>query len=116
MLKFIQTYRKNFEFKVLKTSRWGTVETFKHDCLTYDEEFGDFPIFRFQINYGLGASSVITTHVNKTGNQNWWEFSNSFVDGRPWLVALIGMFDLRQKGIMYETLQFLKPFFQSCKY
>ena len=58
MLLFIKIYRKNFEFKVLKTSRWGTVETLKHDCLTYDEEFGDFPIFRFQINYGLGASSL----------------------------------------------------------
>ena len=58
MLTFIQTYRKNFEFKVLTTSRWGTVETLKHDCLTDDVEFGDFPIFRFQINYGLGASSL----------------------------------------------------------
>ena len=59
MLLFIKTYRKNFEFKVLTTSRWGTVETLKHDCLTYDEEFGDFPVFRFQINYGLGASSSL---------------------------------------------------------
>ena len=58
MLTFIQTYRKNFEFKVLTTSRWGTVETLKHDCLTDDVEFGDFPIFRFQINYGLCASSL----------------------------------------------------------
>ena len=94
MLTFIQTYRKNFEFKVLTTSRWGTVETLKHDCLTDDVKFGDFPMY-----------------VNKTGNLNWREFSNSFEDGRPWLVALIGTFDLRQKGIMYETLQFLKPLF-----
>jgi len=56
MLLFIKTYRKNFEFKVLTTSRWGTVENLKHDCLTCDEELADFPIFRFQINYGLGAS------------------------------------------------------------
>ena len=34
MLTFIQTYHKKFEFKVLSTSRWGTVETLKHDCLT----------------------------------------------------------------------------------
>ena len=58
MLTFIQTYRKNFEIKVLTTSWWGTVETLKHDCLTDDVEFGDFPIFRFQINYGLCASSL----------------------------------------------------------
>ena len=49
---------QKLEFKVLTTSRWGTVETLKHDCLTDDVEFGDFPIFRFQINYGLGASSL----------------------------------------------------------
>jgi len=36
----------------------GTVETLKHGCLTDDVEFGDFPIFRFQINYGLCASSL----------------------------------------------------------
>ena len=58
MLTFIQTYRKTFEIKVLTTSGWGTVETLKHDCLTDDVEFGDFPIFRFQINYGLCASSL----------------------------------------------------------
>ena len=29
-------------------------------------------------------------------------------------VALIGTFDLRQEGIRYETLQFLKRFFQKC--
>ena len=58
MLMFIQTYHKNFEFKILTTSRWGTVETLKHDCLTYYEEFGNFPIFHFQINYGLGTSSL----------------------------------------------------------
>ena len=67
MLTFIQTYRKNFEFKVLSSSRWGTVETLKHDCLTYNEEFGDFPIFRFQINYGLGASSLL----DYVCQQNW---------------------------------------------
>ena len=64
MLTFIQTYRKNFEIKVLTTSGWGTVKTLKNDCLTDDVEFGDFPIFCFQINYGLCASSYVC-------QQNW---------------------------------------------